>query len=62
MKIKCLFCGEDPEAKNKEHVLPQWLLKLTGDPSRTVPIAVDYKNGDVKKFSFSKLTVPSCSD
>lgn len=32
----CVFCGSKPESKNKEHILPQWLLKLTGDPNREI--------------------------
>ena len=26
----CIFCGKKPEDKNLEHVVPQWLIKMTG--------------------------------
>jgi len=32
----CVFCGKPPSDKNKEHVLPHWLIKMTGDPNRVV--------------------------
>jgi hypothetical protein len=31
---RCIFCGNPPSAKNKEHVVPKWLIELTGDPKR----------------------------
>lgn len=32
----CVFCGSMPEgrARSREHVLPKWLLAMTGDPNR----------------------------
>jgi hypothetical protein len=30
----CVFCGEKPENKNKEHIIPKWLIELTGNPNR----------------------------
>jgi hypothetical protein len=30
----CVFCGESPENKNKEHVIPQWLIRMTGYSKR----------------------------
>jgi len=29
----CIFCGDKPQSKNLEHIIPQWLLKMTGDPT-----------------------------
>jgi hypothetical protein len=29
MKKLCLFCGRTPEKKNKEHIIPKLLMKLT---------------------------------
>jgi len=60
MKKNCVFCGLPLEGKTKEHVLPQWLLKLTGDPNRTVNIGMDWKNGKPIRFAFNRLTVPAC--
>jgi hypothetical protein len=32
----CVFCGKKPQSKNREHIIPQWLIALTGDPNRDV--------------------------
>lgn len=57
----CIFCGEKPENKNKEHILPQWLIELTGDPSRVVDFGINYETGNTIRFSWSNLVAPSCS-
>lgn len=31
----CVFCGKKPENKNAEHIIPQWLINLTGNKART---------------------------
>ncbi|MEG9688455.1 hypothetical protein [Klebsiella michiganensis] len=33
-KASCVFCGRKPEKKSREHIIPQWLIKKTGDPKR----------------------------
>lgn len=58
----CVFCGEKPPVKNKEHVLPMWLLELTGDPNRVVKFGIDYKNNKVVEFAFDQLVAPACKD
>lgn len=61
MERFCVFCGESPEEKNREHVLPEWLLKLTGDPKRTAVFGVDFnKDFSLRKFSFDSLVFPAC--
>jgi hypothetical protein len=35
IKKLCVFCGKLPEVKTMEHVVPKWLLELTGNPNRT---------------------------
>jgi len=30
----CIFCGECPVDKTKEHVFPEWLIKMTGNSKR----------------------------
>jgi hypothetical protein len=30
----CIFCGKTLDGKTREHVLPYWLLEMTGDPTR----------------------------
>lgn len=59
----CIFCGRPPESKNKEHVIPQWLIELTGDPKRTIRVGYQYGN-DFKPldFSISSLVFPACEN
>lgn len=57
----CVFCGKSPENKNKEHVLPQWLLRETGNPSRVVKMGINYKTQKPIEFSWNSLTMPSCT-
>ncbi|MFP3405671.1 hypothetical protein SB757_13550 [Pseudomonas sp. SIMBA_065] len=56
----CVFCGRPPESKSREHVLPQWLLRLTGDPNRTVSMGYSYKGKREISFSWSSLVTPAC--
>lgn len=56
----CVFCGEEPKNKNKEHVLPQWLIELTGDPKRVVNFGMNPVTGDIPRFDWSSLVFPSC--
>lgn len=64
METFCIFCGQRPENKNKEHVLPKWLIKLTGDPNRIASFGVDFAKEPfaVRQFSFDALTFPACSE
>jgi hypothetical protein len=56
----CVFCGNPPEKKNREHILPQWLIKLTGDPKRVVNFGTNYKNGKTITFDWLNFCVPAC--
>lgn len=59
----CVFCGGKPDGKTKEHVVPRWLIKLTGDPKREVFLGFikDFKNEfKERKFSFDQFTFPAC--
>lgn len=56
----CVFCGSPPVNKNREHVLPQWLLSLTGDPSRVVNLGFDYKRNKIVRFAWNALVMPAC--
>lgn len=63
IKVKnrfCVFCGKPPENKNKEHVLPQWLIELTGAPNRVVNFGINYENNKVINFAWSQFVVPAC--
>lgn len=57
----CIFCGAPPEAKNREHPLPQWLLALTGDPSRVVTHGVDWKSQKPIRYAFDSFVFPACA-
>jgi hypothetical protein len=61
----CIFCGEKPQSKTKEHVIPKWLIALTGDTKRDGFWGLDASNkNDIKPriFPFDKLTFPACSE
>ncbi len=55
----CVFCGEKPESKTKEHILPQWLIELTGDPKRIINVG-GFENP--KRFSINSFHFPACDD
>jgi len=63
MEKFCIFCGGKPENKNLEHVLPQWLIELTGNPKRTVRFGYK-KSGKGKfaerRFAFDAFKFPAC--
>lgn len=59
----CIFCGKPPNDKNKEHVIPQWLIELTGDPKRKARFGFNMQWGSEpspREFSFNKFTFPAC--
>lgn len=57
----CIFCGNPPVTKNKEHIIPRWLIELTGAPSRPINLLLF---GDPRKppieMSFSSFYFPAC--
>jgi len=64
----CVFCGEKPISKNKEHIIPKWLIRMTGDPNRELNLGIDFNHlldqNDVKrrKFSWINFQFPACED
>jgi hypothetical protein len=62
----CIFCGNSPTDKNKEHVIPRWLISLTGDPKRKVNLGLilqpDNPNEPLKHrtYAFDQFTFPAC--
>lgn len=56
----CIFCGEKPNKKTKEHVIPRWLIEITGDPKRTTLIG-KYRDS-LRKFPWQNFTFPACDD
>jgi hypothetical protein len=59
----CVFCGESPQEKNKEHVLPKWLIEMTGDPKRIATFGYDFLSNPIslRQFSFDALAFPACA-
>lgn len=60
MRKFCVFCGEKPVGKNKEHIIPQWLIKYTGDPKRITLLGK--KGGKEIKFSWLNFVFPACEE
>jgi hypothetical protein len=67
MAKTCIFCGNETKEKSREHVLPQWLIKLTGDPNRKVYLGVDRVKSDFKKeiyvyreYGINDFHFPAC--
>lgn len=60
----CVFCGKKPDNKTNEHIIPRWLIEITGDPKRNITAGPiwDSKNRDFvrKTFAYDQLTAPSC--
>lgn len=63
MHKTCIFCGEKPKQKNNEHIIPLWLIELTGNPNRIAEFGykefMKPKSGK-RVFSFDSLRFPSC--
>ncbi len=56
MAQKCIFCGNKPQNKNKEHIIPQWLSKYLGRYK-----SVCYLPGTTDlELTFAQLTFPAC--
>jgi hypothetical protein len=65
MEKVCIFCGGQLESKTLEHVLPQWLIELTGNPKR--PARFGYKHSGERKlaersFAFDAFKFPACKE
>lgn len=69
----CVFCGNPPDKKNKEHIIPKWLIKLTGNENRIINVGINYnklfaegeeqniaENFENRKFSFGNFQFPAC--
>lgn len=55
----CVFCNERPIKKTKEHVLPEWLIELTGGSNRPL---WKYTVNKIEKSlpSFDSFVFPAC--
>lgn len=60
----CVFCGRVPQHKSLEHVVPRWLIELTGDPKRPAYIWPCWnpqeETVETKTFSFDQFGFPAC--
>lgn len=58
-----MFCGRKPERKTKEHVIPKWLIEMTGDANRTASFGFK-KNFETilkrREYSFGQFSFPAC--
>ena len=63
---KCVFCGNKPIDKTTEHVVPLWLIEMTGDPSRIAHFGPIWnektKKLETRQFAFDSLKFPACKD
>lgn len=62
MKKICVFCGRKPSSKSKEHVVPEWLIELTGNPKREFYLGFDLRKKDrpLRRFAAKSLHFPAC--
>lgn len=70
MTRKCIFCGKPISDRSKEHVIPQWLIELTGDINRSASFGMDYskifdddiepENIKNREYPFLRFTFPAC--
>lgn len=60
MKVACVFCGEEPENKNKEHIFPKWLLKMTNFDKGNKSVGSNWNTGEELVFNMLSYTFPSC--
>lgn len=61
MKTACIFCGNEPQNKNKEHIFPQWLIKMTGFDKKQTSVGTNWKTGKEIVFNALSYTFPSCT-
>lgn len=55
----CVFCGNPPVDKNREHIIPQWLIKHTARGK--MPVVKVLKDGKLEsKISYMNFTMPAC--
>lgn len=61
MKPACIFCGKPPQDKNREHIFPQWLLRLTDFDQKDASVGSNWKTGEELIFNVKSYTFPSCT-
>ncbi|WP_315921204.1 hypothetical protein [Mesorhizobium sp. SP-1A] len=60
----CVFCGEKPKDKNREHVIPRWLMDITGGRKKPFDVQMEPKAGEKikSKIATDKFVSPSCTE
>jgi len=59
----CVFCGGAPRGRTNEHVVPLWLIELTGNPNRRVNLHTELTAPlKTKTFAFDQFQFPACGD
>lgn len=58
----CIFCGEEPGTKTKEHVIPKWLIERTRAGQSDAIFGFDYQRQKFRRFSFRSFVFPACDD
>ncbi|AOW65457.1 hypothetical protein [Legionella pneumophila] len=61
MERFCIFCGNKSFESTKEHILPNWLIKLTGNKNRIVKYGANPVTGIKKEFGWINFKFPSCN-
>lgn len=61
MNKVCIFCGQPPQDKNKEHIIPKWLMKLTDTENKSMIVGINFATTQPIQFNFSSFTFPSCT-
>lgn len=62
-KKLCVFCGNKLQNKTKEHIIPKWLIEMTGDPHRRVTFGFNYENKRTEiKFDWLSFVSPACDE
>jgi hypothetical protein len=58
----CIFCGQPigKSARSREHVIPMWMLRATGDPNRRIKIETDPISGVDIIRPASTFHFPAC--
>ena len=62
MRKICVFCGQRPYQKSREHVLPNWLIEITGSPKRFGFFGLSRNGKSLKEMhlKFDQFTFPAC--
>lgn len=58
----CVFCGEPPTDKTNEHVIPRWLIEMTGSTTRSIRFPLFRLDGTTPpNLTFDGLSFPACA-